>query len=80
MRLDKFLKVSRLIKRRSVAKQLADADRIVVNGRIAKPSLDLKVDDIIEITFKDKTTKYQVLKLVDHIKKDDSDSMFKMID
>ncbi len=80
MRLDKFLKVSRLIKRRSVAKQLADADRIVVNGRIAKPSLDLKVDDIIEITFKDKTTKYQVLKLVDHIKKDDSDIMFKMID
>ena len=80
MRLDKFLKVSRLIKRRSIAKQLADNDRILINDKIAKAGSKVKVDDIIEITYKDIKTRYQVLELVEHIKKDDSSIMYKMID
>lgn len=80
MRLDKFLKVSRLIKRRSVAKQLADAKRIMLNGRIAKAGNKLAVGDIIEINYKNKTTRYQVLELQAHIKKTESDIMYKMID
>ncbi len=80
MRLDKYLKVTRLIKRRSVAKELADADRIKVNGRLAKPSTILEINDIIEISFKNNVSVFQVLKLKDHIKKSDVDIMYKMLD
>lgn len=79
MRLDKYLKVTRLIKRRSVAKELADAERILVNGRVAKPSTNLEINDIIQITFKNNTSTFQVLDLRDHVKKTDSDIMYKMI-
>lgn len=80
MRLDKYLKVTRLIKRRSVAKELADADRIKVNGRLAKPSTNLEINDIIQITFKNNTSAFQVLSLKDHVKKEDVDIMYKMIE
>ncbi len=80
MRLDKYLKVTRLIKRRSVAKELADADRIMVNGRLAKPSTNLEINDIIQITFKNNTSAFQVLSLKDHVKKEDVDIMYKMIE
>ena len=80
MRLDKYLKVTRLIKRRSVAKELADADRILVNGRLAKPSTVLEVNDIIQITFKNNVSSFQVLDLKDHVKKSDVDIMYKMIE
>lgn len=80
MRLDKYLKVTRLIKRRSVAKELADAERIKVNGRIAKPSNMLEINDIIEITFKNNTTAFRVLKLAEHSKKSDVDIMYEMIE
>lgn len=80
MRLDKYLKVTRLIKRRSVAKELADADRILVNGRLAKPSTNLEINDIIQITFKNNVSTFQVLNLKDHVKKEDVDIMYKMIE
>ncbi|NLY62896.1 MAG: RNA-binding S4 domain-containing protein [Erysipelothrix sp.] len=80
MRLDKYLKVTRLIKRRSIAKELADADRIKVNGRLAKPSTFLEINDIIEITFRNNQACFQVLELRDHVKKDDIDLMYKMIE
>lgn len=80
MRLDKYLKVTRLIKRRSVAKELADADRILVNGRLAKPSTKLEINDIIQITFKNNTSTFQVLDLKDHVKKSNVDIMYKMIE
>ncbi len=80
MRLDKYLKVTRLIKRRSVAKELADAERIKVNGRIAKPSTMLEINDIIEITFRNNTTAFRVLKLAEHSKKSDVDIMYEMIE
>ena len=61
MRLDKFLKVSRLIKRRTVANEAADGGRISVNGRVVKPSYEVKVGDIVEIKFGDKTSKFKIV-------------------
>ena len=61
MRLDKFLKVSRIIKRRPVANEAADGGRISVNGRVVKPSYEVKVGDIVEIKFGDKTSKFKIV-------------------
>ena len=63
MRLDKFLKVSRVIKRRTVANDAADSGRIVVNGKVVKPSYEVKVGDIVEIKFGDKVSKFQIEKI-----------------
>lgn len=63
MRLDKFLKVSRVIKRRTVANEAADNGRVVVNGKIVKPSYDVKVGDVVEIKFGDKTSKFEILQI-----------------
>lgn len=63
MRLDKFLKVSRIIKRRTVANEAADGGRISVNGKVEKPSYEVKVDDIIEIKFGDKVSKFKIVKI-----------------
>ena len=60
MRIDKFLKISRVIKRRTVANEVADNGRISVNGKIVKPSYDVKVGDIVEIQFGDKISKFEV--------------------
>ena len=61
MRIDKFLKVSRVIKRRTVANEAADNGRVSVNGKIVKPSYDVKIGDVIEIKFGDKVSKFEVL-------------------
>ena len=61
MRLDKFLKVSRIIKRRTVANEAADGGRISVNGRVVKPSYEVKVGDIVEIKFGDKTSNFKIV-------------------
>lgn len=79
MRLDKFLKVSRLIKRRTVANEACDAGRIMVNGNIAKASLNVKVGDIIEIVFGTKTVKVRILDLQDTTKKDEAKELFEYI-
>ena len=63
MRLDKFLKVSRIIKRRTVANEAAEGGRIIVNGKQAKPSYEVKVNDIIEIKFGDKTSKFRIINI-----------------
>lgn len=63
MRLDKFLKISRVIKRRTVANEAADGGRVSVNGKIVKPSYNVKVGDVIEIKFGDKTSKFEIIKL-----------------
>jgi len=70
MRLDKFLKVSRVIKRRTVANEAADNGRISVNGKVVKPSYDVKVGDIIEIKFGDKISKFEVLLVPEKVVKD----------
>ncbi len=63
MRLDKFLKMSRIIKRRSIANEIADNQRVKVNGKIVKPSYEVKIGDIIEIQFGDKVSKFQILSI-----------------
>ena len=63
MRLDKFLKVSRVIKRRTVANEAADNGRISVNGRVVKPSYEVKVGDIVEVKFGDKTSKFEIIQI-----------------
>ena len=63
MRLDKFLKISRVIKRRTVANEAADNGRVIVNGKIVKPSYDVKVGDIVEIKFGDKTSKFEIINI-----------------
>ena len=63
MRLDKFLKVSRVIKRRTVANEAADGGRVAVNGKIVKPSYEVKVGDIVEIKFGDKISRFEILQI-----------------
>lgn len=79
MRIDKYLKVSRLIKRRTVANEACEQGRISVNGSVVKPSYNLKVGDVIQIRFGDKETKVKVVSLEEHVKKDDASSMFEAI-
>lgn len=79
MRLDKFLKVSRLIKRRTVANEACDAGRVFVNGNVAKASVKVKVGDIIEIQFGTRTVKVEVTDLRDTTKKDEAAELFKYL-
>ena len=79
MRLDKFLKVSRLIKRRTVANEACDAGRVMVNGKQAKASVNVKVGDIIEIMFGQKTVKVRVLVIMDTTKKENAKDLFEYI-
>lgn len=79
MRLDKFLKVSRVIKRRTVANDACDTDHVEVNGRRAKASYDVKENDIVAITFGDKTLKLRVLDVKEHVAKNDASSLYEVI-
>lgn len=79
MRLDKFLKVSRIIKRRTVANEACDGGRVMINGRTAKASADVKVGDVIEIAFGSNTLKAEVLKVAETVRKDDAADMYKVI-
>ncbi len=77
MRLDKFLKVSRLIKRRTVAAEACAAGKVSVNSKVQKASYDVKVGDIIELTFGEKVLKVQVVTVLEHVRKEDADAMYK---
>ena len=79
MRLDKFLKVSRLIKRRTVANEACDAGRVMVNGKPAKASVQVKPGDTIEIQFGTRNVKVEVLKLQDTTKKEEAADLFKYL-
>ena len=80
MRIDKYLKVSRIIKRRTVANDACDAGRVSVNGRPAKASYDVKQGDILEISFGSRNIKAEVLSVVDVVKKDDAALLYRLID
>ena len=80
MRLDKFLKVSRLIKRRTVAKDASNDEKILVNGKIAKPSKEINEGDIIEVNYYKTTLKVKVLKIINSSKKDDSNEMYEVLE
>ena len=79
MRLDKYLKVSRLIKRRTVANEACDNGRISVNGRVVKASYDVKVGDKIEISMGTRTVAVEVLLVAETVRKDDAAAMYKEI-
>ena len=79
MRLDKYLKVSRIIKRRTVANEACDAGRVTANGRPVKASYDVKVGDIIEIQFGQKTLKVEVLVVADNVGKNDAAAMYQEV-
>ncbi len=80
MRLDKYLKVSRLIKRRTVANDACDADRILVNGRQAKASYQVKEGDVIEIAFGQRTLRVEVTQVADNVSKADAPAMYKELE
>lgn len=80
MRLDKFLKVSRLIKRRTVAQQASDSGKITINGKVAKPGTKLKEGDHITIDFGNNPLHVRVLKLSEHALKEDADTMYEVIE
>ncbi|MBQ3089469.1 MAG: RNA-binding S4 domain-containing protein [Oscillospiraceae bacterium] len=79
MRLDKYLKVSRLIKRRTVANEACDAGRVMVNGRVVKASYDVKVGDEMEIQFGQRSVKLRVLVVADNVGKADASAMYEEI-
>ncbi len=79
MRLDKFLKVSRLIKRRSVAKEAAEASKITVNGRNAKPLTEVKEQDLISIHYYERVVNIRVKQLLASTKKEDAEAMYEII-
>jgi len=80
MRLDKYLKVSRLIKRRTVANEACDGERVCVNGRQVKASYQVKVGDIIEVAFGQRTLKVEVLNINETAKKDEAPAMYREIE
>ena len=79
MRLDKYLKVSRLIKRRTVANEACDAGRVLINDKPAKASTNVRVGDILTIQFGNKETKVEILDVQETVKKDDAKELFRYI-
>lgn len=79
MRLDKYLKVSRIIKRRTIANEACDAGKVEVNGKIARASYDVKVGDEIKITLGVKVNSYRVLQVTEHALKEDALKMYEQI-
>ena len=80
MRLDKYLKVSRIIKRRTVAAQAADLGRIQINGKVAKPSTEVREGDVMEIRFGEKLARYRILAVAETVRKADAGAMYELID
>ncbi len=80
MRLDKFLKVSRIVKRRTVANEMASAGRIDVNGKRAKPGTDLKVGDVLDIGYGQRQIRVRVLALKEHVRKEEAESLYEILE
>ncbi len=79
LRLDKYLKVSRIIKRRTVANEACDAGRVVVNGKVARASYDVKVGDILEIGFGQRTVKVEVIDVAEVVRKEAAATMYRIL-
>jgi len=80
MRLDKYLKVSRIIKRRTVAKEASEGGRVTLNGKVAKPSAEVKVGDVMEIRFGEKMAKFRILAVAETVRKADAGAMYELIE
>ena len=79
MRIDKFLKVSRILQRRTVAQEACSAGKVMVNGRQAKPSHEIKEGDVVEILYNTGTLKFRVLAVKEVVKKDDAQNLYEII-
>ena len=79
MRLDKYLKVSRLIKRRTVANEACDAGRVSIDGKVVKASYEVKVGDVIELHFGEKVSRYEVVSIQENVRKDAAADMYRAI-
>lgn len=79
MRLDKYLKVSRIIKRRTVAKEASEGGRVSINGKTAKPSSEVKAGDVLEIRFGEKTAKFRILQVAETMRKNDAGLMYELL-
>lgn len=79
MRIDKFLKVSRLLKRRTLAQEACDGGRISVNGRIVKPSQNIKVGDVVEIAFNSGAVKLEILDVKETVRKEEAEKLYRII-
>ena len=79
MRLDKYLKVSRIIKRRTVANEACDAGRVSLNGKIAKAGAEVKVGDVMEIRFGDRVSRYEVVSISEHAPKNEAADMYRTL-
>lgn len=79
MRIDKYLKVSRIIKRRTIANEACDAGRVSVNGKVAKAGYEVKIGDVISIRFGEKTSSFEVLSLDEHVLKSQAQGMYKVV-
>lgn len=80
MRLDKYLKLTRLIKRRTVANEACDADRVLVNGKVARASLAVKEGDIIELSLGSRSLRVKVLKVSEYVTKDDAPTCYQILE
>ena len=80
MRLDKFLKVSRIIKRRTVAKEASEGGRVTLNGKVAKPSTEVREGDVMEIRFGEKLARYRILTVAETVRKADAGAMYELIE
>jgi ribosomal 50S subunit-recycling heat shock protein len=79
MRLDKYLKVSRIIKRRTVAKEACEGGRVAINGKVAKPGTEIKEGDVIEIQFASKLLKARIISISEHVRKESAKAMYEII-
>ena len=80
MRLDKYLKVSRIIKRRTIANEACDAGRVEINGKVAKASQDVKIGDKVAIRFGEKVTTFEILEVKENVKKEDTAAMYRVVE
>ena len=80
MRIDKFLKVSRILKRRTVAQTAADNGRVVVNGKTVKPSYRVKVGDVVELIYNEGTLKFEILEILETIRKEQAENLYKILE
>lgn len=80
MRIDKYLKVARILKRRVVAKELAEQERLYINDRVAKASSEIKVGDVITIVFGHRELKVRVLDVLEHVKKEEASLLYEVVD
>ncbi|MFR0780151.1 MAG: RNA-binding S4 domain-containing protein [Zhenhengia sp.] len=79
MRIDKYLKLTRIIKRRTIAQEACEQGRVSINNKVVKASNNVKVGDVIQIQFGEKLLKYEVLDIKEHVKKEDTESLYRML-